>query len=762
MDFAGGIGKPAASPSTFIVSEHLGMSDQRVDVESDDDPVRVDEDCMQVFSEFLSKGALHGECKSIAKNIRNDAKPRDLPSNFILFVHLRHPFSTLGSASAWVARISSQKRGTKALKACFKNKVIKVFIENRKLGLSGLPHVIDALSLAEDCSDYGIFLEIRTDAEDQGPLGHVKGVVVVHAELPHSVVMKFGGWDKKIKKGGIHDFDIVPSLWETSISDTMDIEAEAKISADFEAKISTLYSEVCKKFCIGQSSLSRRAVIFGLFRAWRYTTVFPNKNTYYLSVRSRQQDAFAASVAATIISDGNPRDLVAYLQDRVSFWTTEVNKSEYVNLKNDDRGPADSVVEKIAKGIVDRLHPKNGRDRLRTSLIYATYDFLKLATCFTEEQLEGRALEYGLILSNPMLFRFWPGARPIPLCYRPSGQSTSGKHGADNSRWYTPKEMAEDVHLTAGLRNRCIIVPYNFSEQIRKESWNQEPMPAFSADLSDLSEGVVGWKPWRLWSSTAAIYAYLSHVYPWSVAAMVGPRSEIRVFVKGDLVAFRNGKGWRQRKELTIEALFPNCPENERDSFREGVFQPVVDIALQSSSFARQQQHGGLFLYTKSESVFKGNKVCKDLLDRTVSRICGTPLLNGRLITRKKQTTPPSYEMDYQAARLVRQASQLDGAICLSGTENSELQVNKYAQHVVCNPSKPGKSRGTKRRAGLAFVEHCLMPKSGVADKMSFAVIVSSDGDIRIVTEKSLSQEQLYFEAFVPVQDARTTDNNSN
>lgn len=252
--------------------------------------------------------------------------------------------------------------------------------------------------------------------------------------------------------------------------------------------------------------------------------------------------------------------------------------------------------------------------------------FLSICTDFCDERLEGRDLEFGVLLGNPFLIRYWPGSRPIPLGKKINPVSL----GDDRFVWMTTEEIAEQVHVAEGASERCIVVPY---DDFRWADPGDDRIPAFSLDLAELWEDLVGgWEDWPIWSPSAATYAYFSYRYPCVVSAMVGPGSSIRVFVGGRLTAIRDGKGWYHHRTLTElireriwaekelrdtdadrhqplmgDAGLPNGDTNGRD-VREDSFESslttglrrlslVLKVAIQMSPFVRPGHHGGIILY---------------------------------------------------------------------------------------------------------------------------------------------------------------------
>jgi hypothetical protein len=344
--------------------------------------------------------------------------------------------------------------------------------------------------------------------------------------------------------------------------------------------------------------------------------------------------------------------------------------------------------------------------------------FLEFVQQLCDEYLEGRPSKFGVLLGNPFLTRFWPGQLPTPIAVQRADPA--------KSLGITVDELVKLSHVVASPWHRCIVMPYGRTATPDALARDYDVrVPLFAVALQDIRQAVAEWKEGVLWSSTGGIYARMTQLFPWSVGAIVGPGSRVRVYARGNMLACKDAKGWRflrsPRDEVASAWRAPANDNAHRASLR--VMETALQIAMQVSPLVRPAMHGGFILYSPTEQ----GLACVDL---HALQLGLAPRLDGSewLIGLELFPNGVDGQMDIMVAERLIRAAMLDGAVVLVGPCG---KVHSYAQRV--NPKSAASHRGaegTKRATAQHFVE--------CAPDGSFAIAVSSDGPIRLY-HKALS-----------------------
>jgi len=148
-------------------------------------------------------------------------------------------------------------------------------------------------------------------------------------------------------------------------------------------------------------------------------------------------------------------------------------------------------------------------------------------------ELEGRPICFGVVLG--MQGCYSTGRVPEPLRLESLHEQLYGSGGPTIAS--TGQQPVEYVHLLEPPGDRwrgvAVLLRDGGTAGRREDSVNSA---ASKRRLAHAERHPLG--------SRAASYAYLTHANPGTVAAVVGPFAEVRLFANGKLIAFRDGKGW--------------------------------------------------------------------------------------------------------------------------------------------------------------------------------------------------------------------------
>lgn len=396
--------------------------------------------------------------------------------------------------------------------------------------------------------------------------------------------------------------------------------------------------------------------------------------------------------------------------------------------------------------------------------------FLERATMFCDRVHEGEQQQYGLLLGDAFALKYWPGTLPVPL------QASAGRV-RDDLAGLSIEGMLERFEAIDDPRERCVVMPYGAAYNVRSQPENSidSRSVAYVISLHEMREAASTWDELPLWDHTEGLYAYITHRYPGTLAALAGPGQLIRVLQNGRVCAVRTARGWLYRTDPLA-----NVPDDQWSRLLHGSvpasgeatpvaktqamtdveeFRKIVSIltlcAEQTSSRSRRHAHGGFFLWLRNlddarilaeeplqRTLREDGKsvdvnILADKLHQSELRRLGTgdpKWLTGRTLRQRDGT------IDVRTARVIVRASKKDGAIILGG---KELEVVCYARRIRVEPSLSShviddemaalNMTGTKRATAIALAR-ALGPGT-------IAIAVSSDGPIRFYMGAGGSQE---------------------
>ncbi len=531
--------------------------------------------------------------------------------------------------------------------------------------------------------------------------------------------------------------------------------------------------QLCEAFEISPGIIVYQSIVAAMFDQIQIASV-SSSLVHALTLFTRSSDPLSFATGAVLLSahavrSGERLELVRMLEDVhqklcsrpvrrdvptpgvPSFSDTaaqQIRKLEAVGEPPGDqlRGPPWSICETIrdtmcrlagiAEGDDSLARPRTHEGARRDPIAMSAFRFLHACSAFCDTRSEGVELEFGFMLANPFLVRYWPGERPIPI-----GRLKDGE--------YQPFQLSAllgQIPAIENPRQRCIAFPYGDT----RLGDSRAPCPAYVINLTDFQEAVVSWPEGRLWSSTGGIYAYLTHHYPWSIAALVGPGSQVRVFCGGQVVAFRDGRGWRCRgdpvAEFTSEKIL-----SAREARR---LARALEVASQLSPILRATGRGGLLVYAEQRrypppSGSNGSHAqapqsglyLHTLHNGEPMRLNGQPWLSGRSLLRLDADSE-DFIIRYDVARLLLRAAKIDGAVCLSegASDAYDCRVLDFAQYLTIHDASVPifDAAGAKRATAEKFTQF--------AGRGSFAIAVSSDGPINVYVGGARSPKRCFNE----------------
>lgn len=378
------------------------------------------------------------------------------------------------------------------------------------------------------------------------------------------------------------------------------------------------------------------------------------------------------------------------------------------------------VSDNIARIILSKQwgpteHQINVRDRLKLGMDFRgdIQRFLECAIQFSNEYLEGRPIEYGLVLGEPHLTRFWPSGLPLSVAYKANSSSESGFGNINDIR--------KAIHIVSDPSKNALVVYYGAT--FTENNKGSLTFPAYAVDLEDYSSLVSLSGKGAFQPSPLGIYAAITEEIPWAVAALVGPGPRIVVISGGNVVAARDGRGWLVKQDLLSQATldFGGTSFKPTEDWRVAL-SCLLSIAEQISPYVRSGQHGGLLLYVPREAkdVESGN-VWVEQLGQEESLVSRDEWLGESVIWTVKDG------LDLRIAGRVVRACQLDGGVLFVRSDKGEGMLAGYAMKVVASQGQNKKSKnptGTKRAAAKMFAAN--------GGHGAIAIAVSSDGPVRV------------------------------
>ena len=400
--------------------------------------------------------------------------------------------------------------------------------------------------------------------------------------------------------------------------------------------------------------------------------------------------------------------------------------------------------------------------------------FLILATQFCDERVEGRDLCFGFVHGNPYLMFHWDGPSPIPLSVR--------------GNFLSLVEMPRQFHLIEAPEDRCVVFPFipprrdpehpgSAASTTNYELSLGDPIPAYALELKHFKDAFGASDQIQLWSEEFRPYAYFTHRHRWATACVVGPHSELRVFVRGNLVVYRDGKGWKTLRKLprdatTLKEVQEECilepwkfiaKQNQGWWQRIDLLQRLIELAVQLSPFANRHAKGGLIVYapemystlevpdpaatdkpTSATNLWydgTGNRIVQDLKPVDPDHLPGegdSSWLGGRpLLIRSEESEGDQHRyrvrLDEEVAhRLLRACTQDGGAIICK----REGVIQGFAKRLT-PPATETNQAGTKRTTAIDYVNlvqssAALNHDSPSSKGLGLGIAISSDGGITI------------------------------
>lgn len=599
--------------------------------------------------------------------------------SYCIGFHLRH---VLDSSTPTVAVASSDSA-----------KAEQIGRRNEALGLHTLNHVIDSLLYGANCSQQSVRVGIafRPEHDTSHAFDTLGPTQLPPAADDIAVDMKCRVPDNWLLSNCTFDTEIERFIFERQgHADTI------PWSSPYDGFVCGA-QKLCEELKVpNPGTFVYRSLTGAVLQLAEFARVFGSNTRTYLV---RQNHSFGCGVGATLISsepisaevDGR---VISVLQDAL----VRVNSALEKHLRSSTTRPGleADVAEELFNVLSAGTPNATGLSKIVRGAIA---DFIRLSQLFCDEQLEGRPLRFAIVLGHPMLFKHWPGGAPAPLPGLPDG-------------------FAKLVHLVEGPEERLIVVPYGASVKDARK--------AFAIDLVDFSDGVDSHRQTVLWEPALRPAVYFASRYPWAVSAVVGPNSEVRIFARGDLKFYRDGKGWR-KFSVSPKNFWPR-QSSAPPAWYYGAAQVLLEFCLQLSPIARSSSHGALVLWVATAK--DDDPSLHDLLESQTTRLGEEEpeigeqrrWLTGRSLFRRPEGSSET-QLDYSVARLAIRAAMVDGALVLRGPRAT---VWGFSRQLAFKFNGAGASSGgTKRAAAQAAVE-CLQNYPG-----TIAVAVSSDGPLR-------------------------------
>jgi hypothetical protein len=687
---------------------------------------------------YREKRSLVKTCRTKAKALEEKLNPGNgagSANKICIGFHLRHVFDTAAPSVGLNINPDDSKHGA--------NTTIE---DNRKYGLQTLNHVLDTLyykihgnsqgnTNKRDDSNYPKKLCIRINfAQKNTSECHVFDRIAPLSEdnnkwksCHYSVL---NGHIFPEDKDKIKDFasGVIDLPWEKpSPEDPPGSSTQHPKGSLFE-DFTCGAEKLCKDLGIDHSLSAYRVITAALYQLGTYTTAEDDsKNLLFgpqtVTLLMRSEAPFSVAVGVTLIAKDITEAMVDESKKFLKICWNEFNKLDGIEKVFDStwakiedslfgrkwwdvsKSPNDiNLMAQYLRDLIPIPITENFGQRLNT-LQEPLAAFVYTLQSFCGERLEGRPVCFGFILGNPGLLTHTPREQPFALVY----EDTKGQK---NYKFFTRDELPKQVHLAAMPAERAVVIPYCGAPD---SSGPRGKLAAFALEFDEAMDEFRA-RPWsHLWSEQFIPYLYYTERFPWAVAAYVGPGAEIRLFVRGKLVAYHHEKGWLK---IGFEHAMVRLKQAE---VNETVVRQLLEVALQMSRFSKPDAKGGMLIYIATQPNRKVEKYFQSLTDNEPLRGPETPwLTQGYLIRGGK--------LDYAVARTLLQAALLDGTIVVAkATEEYSVKVHSFGQRVVnTTQASSGPKSGTRRAAAEALMKEKKIPKGSVA------IAVSSDGPIRI------------------------------
>ncbi len=708
-------------------------------------------------ADFRQSLSLSGICKHLASIIETEIKKRC--NRYCLFYHLRH---VLDTNSTSVAVLSTDQE-----------LALDLWQRNEKLGFHTFNHVLDSLYYPERTGqssihgDVGICVRVNYSMNEHESCHLFDDLQFIRASpdvntSKSTIQFPSGIADTRHAYMGVR--------WEDDLVNIQDHHADFDVPELLfgddgdrdESGTTRLYEQylcgtqkLCSKLGIGPSIVTYRSIMAAVYQLGMYANPSSRFGAEVVTILLRPRDHFGFAVGLTAITDTFLSNSVLQEIAAILFEHFEaIQLGDLPSLSTQDahcldallhfnglrytRSRQSDIPQAICRSIANKILelntsqgkqiPTNSALAFRsaqneTPIEQTVRSLVGIALNFCEEKLEGRALQFGILLGHAFLMRYWPGVKPLP--------ATQSSRILGHQEFFPLLDLPKQVHLLESPEERCLIVPYcNFSI----DDW--ESLPAYILKLSDFTEALSAWRAGSLWSSELRPYAYLTARYPWAVAAVVGPASEIRIFVGGQLHAYRDGKGWRTYEDPIADIMSsasdwrPEAWSQADRAGHESLLRAMLALAIQMSPIARRASHGGLLVYAPlaadSEDWRAQSTHMQRLHDAEPERAGGSGRwLTGRSLLRRRTDNTQSI-LDVSVAQLILRAAKLDGAVVLCNPDG----YVKYFGRRLSYMAEDVMARGTKRLAAQSFVSE--FARRGLT--WAVAIAVSSDGPISIYT----------------------------
>lgn len=400
---------------------------------------------------------------------------------------------------------------------------------------------------------------------------------------------------------------------------------------------------------------------------------------------------------------------ITFPKNPIELFKNDSNHSLYKIEKYKGLKSGEVSSQKIPKNVYNGLLQIN-IPKKKENLDKTIETFLQIISDFCDEKTEGTPLTYGFVLGNPGLLDFLNGKNVVPNITDKS-----------EDHFLTLEELKSNIHLYSNHTQTTIIVPYLHDFELEESNCK---LPFFTMPIEKFEQDIFNWDYGILIPSEFRPYAYLSYRFPWLISAVVGPYSQIRVFKGGDIIAFKDGKGWKTATDFSqlISSL----------DFSHEKIKVFLDFIRLFSPIYNPNSHGSLITYL--DKIPTEEKV-KEEYDSAFQELVTSEPATQKGWLKNKLLFDDENRLNYDVAKRLLQTCVLDGAISISG---DNFEVNSYGMRLGFSPKKKQndgkKVGGTKRQTAVDFIKWC--KEQNIEN--CFAIAVSSDGPIRIYyTEKT-------------------------
>lgn len=713
----------------------------------------------EAVSGYRTSMSLAPLAEDIGERLRTHLQSRD--GEWCLGVHLRHVFDT-DAPSVWVTGNDDRW------------KVIRRDTVGQ--GQQTLNHVLDSLLTPTDSSTEHVGAYVGVQFHNHPPLS---------AECDHDLDLRS---DRSGAPTGLDEDGFFDRLDNCESRKAFGVECYLGSATEY-SRHEVLRPEqfvcgadkICKALEVPQTALNYESIWCAVAQLSRYSEVYgAYTGTYFL----RPRNPYGFVLGLTLITSKDileacTRDVISELRAAYTAlngaqihlpWLLSENGnaalSSVIEYRGFRFGPSSlggdlasepRLLRVMASALAGEVaeHPLRlfGLRRLEAFNDCETLGaFIRMASQFCDERSEGRQLRFGLLLANPDLLFHWKGPSPIPL--------------ADNSGFERLGELAKQHHLIDDPEERALVLPYlpavEEHYQARVVTGN-ERLPAFGLELRHFKEAFAEIPRLNFWAEEFRPYVYFTQRHQWCVGCVAGPYSELRVFFRGQLVGFRDGKGWRLAEDwagarapwdaiLQADGVADywrgGGAENNGDpGARAVLLETLLRVGFQLSRFVNRKGKGGLLLFSPDSSLLScENEAGTRDAEGTVVSLSRLRVLEptklqheeGRNWLRGRTLIEGTADYrDETAHRIIRACSQ-DGAVVVAGNAGEVLEYGVHSQaqeRADANGPDENSGGGTKHRAARSFVKALMNQAPG-----ALAVCVSEDGKIEVFFSRAGDQ----------------------